>query len=192
MGILLWACVGRTHFENRNSWLVDIYIYNFNRYDWGARVAQLVKHLTLDFCSGHDLKVWEFEPHIGARLGFPLGKPAEPSCRDRAIPVHDQNLSLGETAESSNWENPFSPTTSQQNSSREKLHQCMQCGRCFVKKKLLNKHMQFTRESSLLSALSVRKDSFVNQTSLGTIDFTQGRCPVNTLCVTSDSLRGHT
>ena len=28
---------------------------------WGAWVAQLVKCLTLDFSSGHDLMVWEFE-----------------------------------------------------------------------------------------------------------------------------------
>ena len=29
----------------------------------GAWVAPLVKHLTLDFLSGHDLTVWEFEAH---------------------------------------------------------------------------------------------------------------------------------
>ena len=31
---------------------------------WGAWVAQSVKHLTLDFGSGHDLLVHEFEPHV--------------------------------------------------------------------------------------------------------------------------------
>ena len=31
----------------------------------GAWVAQLIKHLTLDFSSGHDLTVRGFEPHIG-------------------------------------------------------------------------------------------------------------------------------
>ena len=31
----------------------------------GAWVAQLVKHLTLDFGSGHDLAVSEFKPFIG-------------------------------------------------------------------------------------------------------------------------------
>ena len=33
-------------------------------YFGGARVAQLVKHPTLDFGSGHDLTVHEFEPHV--------------------------------------------------------------------------------------------------------------------------------
>ena len=32
---------------------------------WGTWVAQLVECLTLDFCSGHDLTVCEFKPHIG-------------------------------------------------------------------------------------------------------------------------------
>ena len=32
---------------------------------WGTWVAQLVKRLTLDFSSGHDLMVHEVEPHIG-------------------------------------------------------------------------------------------------------------------------------
>ena len=31
----------------------------------GAWVAQLVKHPTLGFSSGHDLTVREFQPHIG-------------------------------------------------------------------------------------------------------------------------------
>ena len=31
----------------------------------GAWVAQSVKHLTLDFASGHDLTVLEFEPYFG-------------------------------------------------------------------------------------------------------------------------------
>ena len=31
----------------------------------GACVARSVKHPTLDFSSGHDLIVREFEPHIG-------------------------------------------------------------------------------------------------------------------------------
>ena len=33
--------------------------------NWGIWVAQLVKHLTLDLGSGHDLTAHEFEPHIG-------------------------------------------------------------------------------------------------------------------------------
>ena len=32
---------------------------------WGAWVAQSIKRLTLDFGSGHDLKIHEFEPHVG-------------------------------------------------------------------------------------------------------------------------------
>ena len=31
----------------------------------GACVAQSVKHWTLDFSSGHDFTVCEFEPHVG-------------------------------------------------------------------------------------------------------------------------------
>ena len=31
----------------------------------GTWVAQLIKHQTLDFGSGHDLKVCEFEPRVG-------------------------------------------------------------------------------------------------------------------------------
>ena len=30
-------------------------------------MVQSVRHLTLDFCSGHDLTVCEFEPHVGLR-----------------------------------------------------------------------------------------------------------------------------
>ena len=36
--------------------------------DWGAWVAQSVKRLTLDFSSGHDLTVSEFEPYIRLAL----------------------------------------------------------------------------------------------------------------------------
>ena len=32
---------------------------------WGAWVAQLVKHLTLDFGSGHDLTVCGIKPRVG-------------------------------------------------------------------------------------------------------------------------------
>ena len=42
----------------------------------GTWMAQLVKCLTLDFSSGHDLMVHEFEPHIGL-------------CADRAEPAWD-------------------------------------------------------------------------------------------------------
>ena len=36
---------------------------------WGAWVAQLVKCLTLDFGSGHDLMVCEIEPRIRLHIG---------------------------------------------------------------------------------------------------------------------------
>ena len=42
----------------------------------GRRVAQLVKCLTLDFGSGHDLTVGETEPHVGF-------------CTDSTEPVAD-------------------------------------------------------------------------------------------------------
>ena len=41
---------------------------------WGAWVDQSVKRLTIDFDSGHDLIVWEFEPHMGL-------------CTDGAVPA---------------------------------------------------------------------------------------------------------
>ena len=34
----------------------------------GAWVAQLLKRLTLDLGSGHDLTVGEFKPHVGSAL----------------------------------------------------------------------------------------------------------------------------
>ena len=45
----------------------------------GAWVAQVVKHLTLDFGLGHDLTVCESEPHIGL-------------CADRVEPAWDSLL----------------------------------------------------------------------------------------------------
>ena len=38
----------------------------------GTWVAQLVEHLTLGFCSVHDLMVHGFEPHIGLSLPLSL------------------------------------------------------------------------------------------------------------------------
>ena len=43
---------------------------------WGTWVAQSVKRLTLDFGLDHDLKVCEFEPHVGL-------------CADSADPTWD-------------------------------------------------------------------------------------------------------
>ena len=40
--------------EELKSWL-----------SWGAWIAQLVRHPTIDFSSGHELTVREFQPHVG-------------------------------------------------------------------------------------------------------------------------------
>ena len=37
---------------------------------WGAQVAQLVKHPTLDFCSGHDLRVVGSSPMLRLYVGL--------------------------------------------------------------------------------------------------------------------------
>ena len=44
-------------------------------------MTQSVKHLTLDFSSGHDITVHEFEPHIGlcADSAEPAWDPLSPS-----------------------------------------------------------------------------------------------------------------
>ena len=47
----------------------------------GTRVAQSVKRPTLDFGSGHDLTVHDFEPHVGlhavsCQRGACLGSPS--------------------------------------------------------------------------------------------------------------------
>ena len=44
-------------------------------FNWGTWVAQLVEHLTLDFSPGHDLIVYDIQPHIG-----PCTYSAEPAC----------------------------------------------------------------------------------------------------------------
>ena len=44
------------------------------KYSWGVWVAQLVKHQTLKFGSGHDPRVGEFQP--GIRLQADSGEPA--------------------------------------------------------------------------------------------------------------------
>nr|XP_021545525.1 LOW QUALITY PROTEIN: zinc finger protein 449 [Neomonachus schauinslandi] len=81
-------------------------------------------------------------PKFSERLTNPLGNPAEQLPRDCTMPVHRQNLSLRETAESSKQERPLSPTAQEQNSPRGKPPQRMQCGKCVAKEKLLNKHLQ--------------------------------------------------
>ena len=47
--------------------------------DRGARAAQSVKHVTLDFSSGQDLMVREVEPHIGAVSAEPAWDSLSPS-----------------------------------------------------------------------------------------------------------------
>ena len=39
-------------------------VSSLDHHCWDARVVQLVKHLTLDFSSDHDLMVCEIESHI--------------------------------------------------------------------------------------------------------------------------------
>ena len=41
------------------------WVYKEGGMGWGAWMAQLGKHLILDFGSGHDLMVRKFEPHVG-------------------------------------------------------------------------------------------------------------------------------
>ena len=50
---------------------------------WGGWVTQLVKRLTLDFGSGHDLTVFEFEPHV--RL---CTDSVEPSWDSLSVPLY--------------------------------------------------------------------------------------------------------
>ena len=75
----------RKHFRsthNIDAAKTNAKIFNILRYQKyrGAWVAQLVGRLTLDFSSGHDLTVREFEPHTGL-------------CADNAEPAWD-SLSL--------------------------------------------------------------------------------------------------
>lgn len=121
-------------------------------------------------------------PRFSERLTNPLGNPAEQLPRDCTMPVHRQNLSLRETAESSKQERPLSPTAQEQNSPRGRPPQRMQCGKCVAKEKLLNKHLQIPWGELPHKCLEVGKESFVKQTSLGTIKFTQGRHPMNAVC----------
>ena len=43
---------------------------------WGTWVAQSVKHLTLDFSPGHDLRVCEFKPHLSAEPAWDSLSPS--------------------------------------------------------------------------------------------------------------------
>ena len=51
--------------ERANIFCKELPVWFFKKRDgWGIWVAQLVEHLALDFSSGHDLTVCEFEPCI--------------------------------------------------------------------------------------------------------------------------------
>ena len=54
---------------------------------WHTWGAQLVKHLTLDFGSGHGLCVREFEPHVGvpADSAEPAWDSLSPSLSARLL-----------------------------------------------------------------------------------------------------------
>ena len=54
-------------------------------------MAQSVEHLTLDFSSGHDLMVCEFEPNIG--LGADSVEPAWDSLSLCPSPTHPVSVS---------------------------------------------------------------------------------------------------
>ena len=49
--------------ESKNSFSSNCYLQRYH--SWGPWVAQLVKHPTLDFGSGHHPTVCEFETHVG-------------------------------------------------------------------------------------------------------------------------------
>ena len=51
---------------------------------WGAWVAQLLKHLTLNFGSGHDLTIHEIKPHV--KLCASSVEPAWDSLSLSALP----------------------------------------------------------------------------------------------------------
>ena len=55
--VSFWSVIAR--------WLRVCEVGHEGNLSWGAGVAQSVKRLTLDFGSGHDLTVHEFEPCIG-------------------------------------------------------------------------------------------------------------------------------
>ena len=51
--------------SKHTSFYLILYIELRNITFWGTWVAQLVKHPTLGFSSGHDLTVCGFEPQVG-------------------------------------------------------------------------------------------------------------------------------
>ena len=67
----------------------------------GAWVAQAVKHLTLDFSSGHDLTIHEFQlcivlraDSLGSCLGFSVSFSLSAAAAPLLMLVHMRTLSL--------------------------------------------------------------------------------------------------
>ena len=74
--------------DPRNTHLKDTLKVNLS---WGAWMAQSVRHLTVDFTSGHDLMVLRSSPTLGSRLGV---KPAYYSLSPSALHARTYALSL--------------------------------------------------------------------------------------------------
>ena len=68
--------------------------FSQNKEYWGAWVAQLVEHPTIDFSSGHDLTVCGIEPHVGLCTDSmePTWDSLSPSLS--APPLLEHSLSL--------------------------------------------------------------------------------------------------
>ena len=49
---------------------MEFIVLNRNVVSWGTWVAQLVKYQTLDFGSGHDLRVLRLSPEWGSTVGM--------------------------------------------------------------------------------------------------------------------------
>ena len=65
----------------RGKILDGLVIKQLNNYaSWGAWVAQSLKHVTLDFCSGHDLTVHGFKTCIGL-----CADNMEPACNSVSL-----------------------------------------------------------------------------------------------------------
>ncbi|XP_066213983.1 zinc finger protein 449-like [Saccopteryx leptura] len=61
---------------------------------------------------------------------------------DHALPVDDWNPFPGDRAQRSNKEQPLSSSALEQNSVQKQAHRCIQCGKCFVSKKVLKGHLR--------------------------------------------------
>ena len=90
-------------FLNINLWFTNISKFKKQHYqkvtsisrilkirkNWGTRVAQVVKRLTLGFSSSHDLMVPEFKPHIRLHTGS-----ADPALDSLSLSLpHSRSLS---------------------------------------------------------------------------------------------------